>query len=152
MIVAIALLPGADTTGTSFSGSIRARNTTLSCASANNRGAAIMQNKTTMHSFLMDFLRVLSRRGGEGRSLARHEANCTNFDIPLLAEEGWREARARAKRKRDSAQPQEEGEASINGQTGETLRRTDHPDRSFQSRPPLLCEEGNRLTLARAPI
>src|SRR5438034_11224962 len=45
--------------------------------------------------------------------------------IPLLAEEGrrdslieagapgWREARARAKRKRDSAQPQEKHEASI---------------------------------------
>jgi len=30
-----------------------------------------------------------------------------------------REARARAKRKRDSAQPQEKGEASINGQFGE---------------------------------
>ena len=29
------------------------------------------------------------------------------------------EARARAKRKRDSAQPQEMGEASINGQFGE---------------------------------
>ncbi len=25
----------------------------------------------------------------------------------------------------------------------ETFRRSDHPVRSFQSRPPLLCEEGN---------
>src|SRR5438093_8915118 len=37
-----------------------------------------------------------------------------------------REARARAKRKRDSAQPQEKHEASINGQFGETLRQSDH--------------------------
>src|SRR5881409_3420972 len=57
IIVAIALLPGADTTGTSFSGSIRARNTTVSCASANTRGAEITQNKTATHSFLIDFLR-----------------------------------------------------------------------------------------------
>jgi len=33
-----------------------------------------------------------------------------------------REARARAKRKRDSAQPQEKHEASINGQFGEACQ------------------------------
>src|SRR5213593_4674551 len=33
----------------------------------------------------------------------------------------------RAKRERESAQPQEKGEASINGRVGETLRRADHP-------------------------
>jgi len=32
-----------------------------------------------------------------------------------------REARARAKRKRDSAQPQEKGEASISGQLGRNV-------------------------------
>jgi len=32
-----------------------------------------------------------------------------------------REARARAKRKRDSAQPQEKGEASISGQFGQNV-------------------------------
>src|SRR5213593_1939609 len=34
---------------------------------------------------------------------------------------------AGAKRERESAQPQEKGEASINGRVGETLRRADHP-------------------------
>src|SRR5438093_13659790 len=73
-----------------------------------------------------------------------------------------REARARAKRKRDSAQPQEKGEASINCQFGETLRQSDHYYGFALSRsrfapgcaasvaswlllvgqPPLLCEEG----------
>src|SRR5262245_52694076 len=80
IIVAIALLPGAARIGISFSGSIRARNTTLSCASANTRGAAIMQNKTTTHSLLIDFLRVYCVGVGEGRSLAGDYANCTSFD------------------------------------------------------------------------
>ena len=48
------------------------------------------------------------RRGGEARQLNG----------------SWRvgrEARARAKRKRDSAQPQEKGEASINAQLGRAI-------------------------------
>src|SRR5213078_1399690 len=83
--------------------------------------------------------------------------------IPLLAEEGWRdssieagapgwrEARARAKRKRDSAQPQEKPEASREarpnaGDAGLTtpsapLRRL--RDFFLMAQPPLLCEEGN---------
>jgi len=46
--------------------------------------------------------------------------------IPLLAEEEWRDslieaAAPGAKRKRDSAQPQEKGEASISGQFGQNV-------------------------------
>jgi len=88
--------------------------------------------------------------------------------IPLLCGEGWRDSLIEAgapgaKRKRDSAQPQEKGEASINGQFGETLRQSDHYYGFALSRsrfapgcaasvaswllliaqPPLLCEEGN---------
>src|SRR5438034_775242 len=69
--------------GISLSGSICARNTTVSCASPNTRGAAIMQNKTTAHSLFMDFLRVFDTQGvRDGRSLARAPWNCTYFDIP----------------------------------------------------------------------
>src|SRR5205823_10994285 len=56
---------------------------TVSCASPNTRGAAIMQNKTTAHSLFMDFLRVFDTQGvRDGRSLARAPWNCTYFDIP----------------------------------------------------------------------
>src|SRR5438093_4538232 len=55
-----------------------------------------------------------------------------------------REARSRAKRKRDSAQPQEKGEASINGQFGEGFPPVRPPRLGcrFARRIPR-CEEGN---------
>src|SRR5438034_3054359 len=83
--------------------------------------------------------------------------------IPLLAEEGrrdslieagapgWREARARAKRKRDSAQPQEKHEASIEARQNRENAGLTTPSAPLRwlrviflmAHPPLLCEEGN---------
>jgi len=101
----------------------------------------------------MSKLQSPPRRGGVARQLNR----------------SWRagrEARARAKRKRDSAQPQEKGEASINRQFGKikaaglllrlrpnglALRATPSAplrwlrDIFLLAQPPLLCEEGNTL-------
>src|SRR5436190_6352423 len=85
--------------------------------------------------------------------------------IPLLAEEGrhdslieagapgWREARARAKRKRDSAQPQEKHEASREVRQNRENAGLTTPSAPlwwlrgifFVAQPPLLCEEGNAL-------
>src|SRR6516162_3762511 len=71
VIVALALLPGAATGGTSLSGSMRVRNTTVSRESAKTCGAASMPSRTTTHSLLIDFLTCWVYQGvGAGSSLA----------------------------------------------------------------------------------
>src|SRR5947199_10054858 len=94
---------------------------------------------------MMDSIRLLEnredsppRRGGVARQLNR----------------SWRagrEARARAKRKRDSAQPQEKHEASIEARQNRENAGLTTPSAPLRwlrviflmAHPPLLCEEGN---------
>src|SRR5207249_5282223 len=96
---------------------------------------------------MMDSIRLLEnredsppRRGGVARQLKR----------------SWRagrEARARAKRKRDSAQPQEKHEASREVRQNRENAGLTTPSAPlwwlrgifFVAQPPLLCEEGNAL-------
>src|SRR5437016_889163 len=55
-MVAFALLPVAPIGGFSLAGSIRVRNTTVSCVSANTYAVPSRPSRTRTHSLLIDFL------------------------------------------------------------------------------------------------
>src|SRR5438093_11311825 len=139
-IAAAALLPAAATAGISLSERLGTRNTTVSDASANTRGAAIMQNKKTAHSFFMDFLRVKGVRSG--RSLAGAGWNCTHFGLHSPPRKGG-SPKGRSLKGRC---------ASIEVRPKRFVELTTPSATSLRSAHPPLCEEGIRLTLDRTTI